>query len=147
MDGIDGGGGACTRVGHRATGPRSRLPRPGGRCHPPAPPPRPPPLHAAHHGPASRPPPPSAPGSPHPDTPGSRWRAEEGGAGRNSSQRAGARLRRCGPARVGCPRSRARPPPHLQGRRGADGRDHVVEAGGAHGDENGLHGRRPPAPN
>lgn len=33
------------------------------------------------------------------------------------------------------------PPPHPHGRRGGDGRDQLVEAGGAHGDEHGLHGR------
>lgn len=111
MDGIDGGGGACTRVGHRAP-----LPVTPARGPLPPPPPRLPlratdrprlpvlrhltPLTTAlPHAPRHR----ALPVPPHPDTPGSQWRAEEGGAGRNSSQRAGARLRRCGRARVGCP--------------------------------------------
>lgn len=41
------------------------------------------------------------------------------------------------------------PPPHLFGRRGGNGRDKLIEAGSAHGNEDGLHGRRqhaPPAP-
>lgn len=147
-DGSGSAWGVCADPG--APGPAPSYSDPGTAAAPPilSLPPSSSAATSFHHSPAplhnrSR----SPPSFPVPQTPpASHWRDGEGGTA-PSAQAPG-----CGPEgrpeRVGPGWLLAEPdspPPYLQGRRGADGGDQVVEAGGTHSDEHGLHGRRPAA--